>query len=149
MVERKEKLDRLHALPISRQCSVLDISRSSAYRKPSGVNAEDVALMHKFDALHLRIPFKGSRRLRDDDSLRVNRKRVQCLMRVIGIRAPYPGARSTRSDRQHKVYPYLLRDLESDRANPVWCADLTYIPMRKGFLYLGAIMDWHSRKVLS
>ena len=149
MVERKKKLDRQHALPISRQCSVLDISRSSAYRKPAGVSAEDVDLMHKFDALHLRHPFKGSRRLRDDHGLRVNRKRVQRLMRLMGIRALYPGARTSRPDRQHRVYPYLLRNLAIDRMNQVWVTDITYIPMRKGFWYLVAVMDWHSRKVLS
>jgi putative transposase len=152
-VERKKKVDRQHALPISRQCSVLDISRSSAYRKPAGVNDEDVDLMHKLDALHLRHPFKGSRRLRDDlwddYGLRINRKHVQRLMRLMGIRALHPGAKTTRPDRQHKIYPYLLRDLAIDRVNQVWCTDITYIPMRKGFLYLVAVMDWHSRKVLS
>ena len=130
MTERKKKLDRQHELPISRQCSVLDISRSSAYRKPAGVNDEDVDLMHKLDALHLRHPFKGSRRLRDDlwddHGLRVNRKRVQRLMRLMGIRALHPGARTTRPDRQHKIYPYLLRDLVIDRVNQVWCTDITY-----------------------
>ena len=153
MAERKKKLDRQHELPISRQCSVLDISRSSAYRKPAGVNDEDVDLMQRLDALHLRHPFKGSRRLRDDlwddHGLRVNRKRVQRLMRLMGIRALHPGARTTHPDRQHKIYPYLLRDLAIDRVNQVWCTDITYIPMRKGFLYLVAVMDWHSRKVLS
>ena len=114
---------------------------------------DDVDMMHKLDALHLRHPFKGSRRLRDDlwddHGLRVNRKRVQRLMRLMSIRALHPGAKTTRPDRQHKVYPYLLRDLEIDQVNQVWCTDLTYIPMRKGFLYLVAVMDWHSRKVLS
>ncbi len=117
------------------------------------MNDDDVELMHKLDELHLRHPFKGSRRLRDDlwddHGLRVNRKRVQRLMRLMGIRALHPGARTTRPDRQHKIYPYLLRDLTIDRVNQVWCTDITYIPMRKGFLYLVAVMDWHSRKVLS
>jgi len=153
MTERKKKLNRQHALPISRQCSALDISRSSAYREPAGVNDDDVDLMCKLDVLHLRHPFKGSRRLRDDlwddHGLRVNRKRVQRLMRLMGIRALHPGTRTTRPDRQHKIYPYLLRDLAIDRVNQVWCTDITYIPMRKGFLYLVAVMDWHSRKVLS
>lgn len=153
MVERKKKLDRQHELPIIRQCSVLNISRSSAYREPAGESADDIDLMRKLDELHLRQPFKGSRRLRDDlwddDGLRVNRKRVQRLMRLMGIRALHPGAKTTRPNPQHKIYPYLLRDLEIDHANQVWCTDLTYIPMRKGFLYLVAIMDWHSRKVLA
>ncbi len=109
--------------------------------------------MPKLDALHLKHPFKGSRRLCDDlwdvYGLRVNRKRVQRLMRVMRIRALYPGAKTTRPNLQHKVYPYLLRDLEINQVNQVWCTDITYIPMYKGFLYLVAIMDWHSRKVLS
>ena len=149
MVERKKKLDRQHELPISRQCSALNISRSSAYRQLVGVSDDDIDLMRKLDELHLRHPFNGSRRLRDDYGLRVNRKRVQRLMRLMGLRALHPGARTTRPNPQHKIYPYLLRDLEIDRANQVWCTDLTYIPMRKGFVYLVAIMDWHSRKVLS
>ncbi len=153
MPERKAKVDRSHALPVSRQCKVLDISRSSAYRMPAAVDSEALDLMRKLDELHLRHPFKGSRRLRDDlwdvYGLQVNRKRVQRLMRIMGIRALYPGAKTTHPNPQHKVYPYLLRDLEINRVNQVWCTDLTYIPMRKGFLYLVAIMDWHSRKVLS
>ena len=153
MAERKKKVDRAHELPINRQCLALDISRSSAYRKPAGVSANDIDLMRKLDELHLRRPFKGSRRLRDDlwdnYNLQVNRKRVQRLMRLMGIRALHPGAKTTRRNPKHKVYPYLLRELEINRVNQVWCTDLTYIPMRKGFLYLVAIMDWHSRKVLS
>ena len=153
MAERKKKVDRAHELPINRQCLALDISRSSAYRKPACVSADDIDLMRKLDELHLRRPFKGSRRLRDDlwdnYNLQVNRKRVQRLMRLMGIRALHPGAKTTRPNPKHKVYPYLLRELEINRVNQVWCTDLTYIPMRKGFLYLVAIMDWHSRKVLS
>ncbi len=117
------------------------------------MSEDDSDQMRKLDELHLRHPFKGSRRLRDalwdDYGLRVNRKRVQRLMRLMGVRALYPGARTTRANLQHKIYPYLLRDLTIDRVNQVWCTDLTYIPMRKGFLYLVAIMDWHSRKVLA
>jgi len=109
--------------------------------------------MRHIDKLHIRYPFKGSRRLRDDlwdvYGLQINRKRVQRLMRIMGIRALFPGAKTTRPNPQHKVYPYLLRNLEISQVNQVWCTDLTYIPMRKGFLYLVAIMDWHSRKVLS
>jgi len=109
--------------------------------------------MYKLDALHLRHPFKGTRRLRDDlwdvHGLRVNRKRIQRLMRVMGVQALHPGAKTTRANPQHKVYPYLLRHVEINQVNQVWCTDITYIPMRKGFLYLVAIMDWYSRKVLS
>ena len=123
MVERKKKLDRQHELPISRQCSALNISRSSAYRQPVGVSHDDIDLMRKLDEPHLRHPFNGSRRLRDDlwddYGLRVNPKRVQHLMRLMGVRALHPGARTTRPNPQHKIYPYLLRDLEIDRANQV------------------------------
>ncbi len=153
MAERKTKVDRCHGLPISRQCDVLEISRSSVYRLPSGANSADIDLMRKLDECHLRHPFKGSRRLRDDlwdvHGLRVNRKRVQRLMRIMGIRALYPGANTTQRNKQHKVYPYLLRNMDIDQVNQVWCTDITYIPMRKGSLYLVAIMDWYSRKVLS
>jgi putative transposase len=153
MPERKAKILRSHDLPISRQCKVLDISRSSAYRELALVSDEALDLMRKLDALHLRHPFKGSRRLRDDlwdeYGLQINRKRIQRLIRCMGLRTLYPGAKTTRPNPKHKVYPYLLRNLEINRVNQVWCTDITYIPMRKGFLYLVAIMDWHSRKVLS
>lgn len=150
---RKARIDRAHDLPLVHQCKVLAISRSSAYRDSAMVSEEELDLMHKLDALHLKHPFKGSRRLRDDCwdvyGLHVNRKRVQRLMRIMGIRALYPGAKTTQPNKQHKVYPYLLRHLDINRVNQVWCTDITYIPMRKGFVYLVAIMDWHSRKVLS
>ncbi len=153
MTERKAKIDRQHRLSISRQCRALSICRSSAYRFPGLVNDADLEMMRKIDALHLRHPFKGSRRLRDDlwddYGLQVSRKRVQRLMRIMGIRALYPGAKTTHRNLSHKVYPYLLRNLEINKENQVWCTDITYIPMRKGFLYLVAIMDWYSRKVLS
>jgi len=153
MAERKTKVDRTHGFPISRQCKVLDISRSSAYRVPAEISDSDLELMRHLDELHMRHPFKGTRRLRDDlwdvHGMQVNRKRVQRLMRLMGIRALYPGAKTTHPNKQHKVYPYLLRELEINRANQVWCTDITYIPMHKGFLYLVAIMDWHTRKVLS
>jgi len=130
MAERKAKVDRRHGLPMSRQCEVLAISRSSAYRVPAAVSGEALDLMRKLDELHLRHPFKGSRRLRDYlwdvYGLRINRKRVQRLMRLMGIRAFYPGAKTTRPNPQHKIYPYLLRDLEIERVNQVWCTDITY-----------------------
>ncbi len=144
--ERKTKVDRSHALPISRQCNALDISRSSAYRIPSEANGEELDLMRKLDELRLRHPFKGSQCLRDDlwdvHGLHVNHKRVQCLMQIMSIRALAPGARTTRRNPQHKIYLYLLREIEINQVNQVWCTDITYIPMRKGFLYLVAVMDW-------
>ena len=110
-------------------------------------------LMRLLDELHLRHPFKGSRRLRDDlwddHGLQVNRKRVQRLMRLMGLEALHPKTRTTRPAKGHRIYPYLLKDLVIDRPNQVWATDVTYIPMRKGFLYLVAVIDWFSRKVLS
>ncbi len=151
--ERKTKIDRAHHLAITQQCRLLDLNRSFVYRASSEVGEIDLSMMRLLDALHLKHPFKGSRRLRDDlwddHGLHVNRKRVQRLMQLMGIQALHPGAKTTKRNAQHKIYPYLLRHLEIVRVNQVWCTDITYIPMRKGFLYLVAIMDWHSRKVLS
>jgi putative transposase len=108
--------------------------------------------MRAMDEIHLRYPFYGSRRLGDElaeDGHVVNRKRVQRLMRRMGMNALYPTPNTSRAHHAHKVYPYLLRGLKVERANQVWCADITYVPMRKGFVYVVAIMDWYSRKVLS
>jgi len=108
--------------------------------------------MRAIDKIHLRLPFFGSRRIIDElaeEGMVVNRKRVKRLMRRMGIHALHPKPNTSRANHAHKVFPYLLRGLNIDRANQVWCADITYIPMRKGFLYLVAVMDWHSRKVLS
>lgn len=152
--ERKTKLTSSHGLPVTRQCQLLSISRSSAYYQSQGVSDNDLSLMRQLDALHLRYPFYGARRLRDalwdDHSIIVNRKRVRRLMRQMGIRAIYPGHKGTsKPNKAHRVYPYLLADLEVNRSNQVWCTDITYLPMAKGFAYLVAVMDWHSRKVLS
>jgi len=147
-----DMVKRHHTLPLARRCRLLDIPRSSAYYKPVPPPAQDEVLMRQMDEIHLELPFYGSRRIRDElleRGHRVNRKRVQRLMRRMGINALYPGPNTSRANHAHKVYPYLLRGLRIDEANQVWCADITYIPMRKGFVYLVAIMDWHSRKVLS
>ena len=153
-LERKGKIDATHRLPITRQCKVLSISRSSSYYESQGASANELSLMKQLDVLHLSYPFYGARRLRDalfdEHGLIVNRKRVRRLMRLMGIQAIYPGRRYTsRPNRAHRIYPYLLRDIEINRPNQVWCTDITYLPMAKGFAYLVAIMDWHSRKVLS
>lgn len=152
--ERKAKIDSTHRLSVTRQCQLVAISRSSAYYHPQAANDDDLDIMHKLDALHLKHPFYGSRRLSDalwdDHGLCVNRKRVQRLMTLMGMRTVYPGSKKTSTpNKRHRVYPYLLRDLEINRSNQVWCTDITYIPMARGFAYLVAIMDWHSRKVLS
>jgi len=145
-------IDRDHQLPVTRQCQLLDLSRSSYYYQPNGVSDDELKLMEQIDKIHLRLPFYGSRRIKDeleDSGVIVNRKKVQRLMRVMGIMAIYPKKNTSRPGKGHKIYPYLLRHLTIDKPNQVWCTDLTYIPMAKGFAFVVAIMDWHSRKVLS
>src|SRR5271167_1957790 len=140
------------ALSIVAQCQLLKVARSTLYYRPVLVGAEDLTLMRRMDELHLAYPFYGSRRLaaalRRDGWL-VNRKRVKRLMRVMAIETIYQKPNTSRGHPDHKVYPYLLRGLVIDRPNQVWCADITYIPMAKGFVYLVAVMDWFSRRVLA
>jgi len=150
--ERREKIHAEHALAKTRRCELLELARSTAYYRPEPVSEEDLALMRLIDEIHLQLPFYGSRRIRDELEDRghlVNRKRVQRLMRVMDLRALYPRRRTSQPGKGHKIYPYLLRDLSVERANQAWATDITYIPMAKGFMYLVAIMDWHSRRVLS
>jgi putative transposase len=145
-------IDRAHALAVTRQCELLALSRSSVYYQPASVSDDDLELMRRIDEIHLRYPFLGSRRIRDqleDDGYMVNRKKAQRLMRKMGICALYPKPRTSLPGKGHKIYPYRLRDLTIDHSNQVWAADICYIPMAKGFLYLVAVMDWYSRKVLS
>jgi putative transposase len=137
---------------MKRRCALLSVARSTAYYQPTPEPSGDETLMRAMDKIHLRLPFYGSRRIVDELATEghvVNRKRVKRLMRRMGMNALYPKPNTSRANHAHKVYPYLLRDLNIDRANQVWCTDITYFPMRKGFLYLVAVMDWHSRKVLS
>lgn len=140
-------IDPDHTLSIVRQCSLLGLARSSRYFQPQGETAENLALMKQIDALYTEWPFLGSRKL--SEQLRVNRKRVQRLMRIMGIEGIAPKRRTTKPHPGHKVYPYLLRNLDISRPDQVWCSDITYIPIRHGFLYLVAVMDWFSRYVLS
>ena len=141
------------ALPVTRQCELLAFPRSSVYHgRGPAVSDEDLGLMRLLDELHLKYPFMGSRRLRDELGklgATVNRKRVQRLMRRMGLEALYPRKRTSLPNKAHRVFPYLLRDLAIDRPNQVWATDITYIPMRRGFLYLVAIVDCASRAVLS
>ena len=151
--ERLAMVDRSHPeLSVVRQCALLSLSRSSVYSKPAAADAETLALMKRIDAQSLRTPFYGSRRmaawLRSEGDA-VNRKRVRRLMRLMGLQAIYQRPRTSQPAPDHQVYPYLLRDLRIERVNQVWCADITYIPMARGFLYLVAIMDWVSRRVLA
>ena len=140
------------ALPISRQCRLLALPRSSVYRKPAEVDAEDLAIMALIDRHYLVRPYYGSRRMAAwlaTQGHRVNRKRVQRLMRLLGLAAIYQRPNTSKPAAAHKIYPYLLRGLAIERVNQVWCSDITYIPMAKGFLYLVVIMDWVSRAVLA
>lgn len=139
---------------MTQQCTLLQLSRSSAYYQPVELDEEVLSLMKAIDQTHLQYPFMGSRRIRDELIDRgivhaINRKKVQRLMRQMGIIALYPKKKTSLPGKGHQIYPYLLNNLTIDRPNQVWATDLTYIPMAKGFLYLVAVMDWHSRKVLS
>ena len=145
-------IDRTHRLPIRRQVEVLGIARSTVYALPRPIPERDLQFMKRIDRLHLEMPFAGSRMLRDllaQEGLKVGRKHVATLMKRMGIEALYRKPRTTRKHPQHRVYPYLLRGLTIDRPNQVWAMDLTYIPMARGFVYLVAVLDWYSRKVLS
>ena len=141
-----------HPLPVSRRCELLEVARSTAYYRPQPVCDDDLTLMRLIDEIHLELPFYGSRRLADELDARghrVNRKRVQRLVRQMGLVALYPKRRTSCPGEGHKVYAYLLRGLCIERANQVWAADICYIPMARGFMYLVAIMDWYSRRVLA
>lgn len=146
-------IDHDHDLPITHQCRVLGVARSTVYYRRQPVSDADHALMQRIDALHLERPFLGSRRiadaLADSEGVPINRKRIQRLMRVMGITALYPKPRLSRPAPGHRIYPYRLRGLTIDRPNQVWASDITYLPMARGFLYLVAVMDWYSRKVLA
>jgi putative transposase len=145
-------IDRTHDLPVTRQCQLLNVARSTAYYEPVPISQTDLALMRRIDELHLESPFAGVRMLRDvlrKEGTLIGCKRVRTLMRKMGIKALYPKPRTSERCPVHPVFPYLLRDLTIDRPNHVWATDITYIPMRRGFIYLTAVMDWATRKVLS
>ena len=152
MSERRAQIHTDHELPKTRRCRLLDVARSTAYYRTEWVSEQDLMYMRLIDEIHLQKPFYGSRRIRDELEDRghiVNRKRIQRLMRQMDLRALYPRRRTSQPGKGHKIYPYLLRDLAIERANQVWAADICYLPMAKGFMYLVAVMDWHSRRVLS
>ncbi len=153
-------IDKTHTLPVTTQCRLLRLNRSTAYYrpKPTSTGAEaDLALMRRIDRIHMRYPYLGSRRIPDELELdglgtgndRVNRKRVQRLMRQIGVEALHPKPRTSVPSKAHTKYPYRLRGLAINRPKQVYAADITYIPMEKGNLYLVAVIDWYSRRVLA
>ena len=137
---------------LRRQCDLLSLHRSGIYYEPGEVSDEDLELMRQIDELHLAQPQFGSRSVTTmfrRKGLSINRKHIQRLMRQMGIEGLAPGPSTSRPRREHKIYPYLLRGLTVDKANQVWASDITYIPMARGFLYLVAIIDWYSRRVLT
>ena len=145
-------IDRAHRLSVTRQAEVLGLSRASVYYTPRPVPEADLTLMRRIDELHLELPFAGSRMLRDllqGEGMAIGREHVRTLMRRMGITAIYRRPKTTRRHRAHPVFPYLLRTLTITRPNHVWAADITYIPMARGFVYLVVIMDWATRKVLA
>jgi putative transposase len=145
-------IDPDHDLPVSRQAKALGISRGNVYYEPRSVSGRDLELMRRMDELHLDYPFAGRRLLRDllaAEGYKVGRLHVSTLMKRMGIEAIYRRPNTSKPTPGHKIYPYLLRDLEITRPNQVWSTDITYIPMAKGFVYLVAIVDWFSRRVLS
>ncbi len=151
---RREVVDhRNPSLSIVRQCRLLDINRSGLYYQPKGISEEDLALMKLIDRQYLVTPFYGARKiaawLKGQNHPIVNRKRVRRLMRLMGLRAIYRRPKTSKPAPGHKIYPYLLGGMKITRPNQVWAADITYIPMARGFLYLVAIIDWYSRYVLS
>jgi putative transposase len=145
-------IDKTHAVPLTRQARLLDLSRSSLYYEPIGISEVDLLLMAAMDEIHLKLPFYGSRRLVDelhDLGFVAGRDHVSTLMRTMGLMALYPKRRLSEPHPGHRVYSYLLRGKNITRAGEVWSADVTYLPMARGFCYLVAIMDWASRRVLS
>ena len=145
-------IERGHSLAVTHQCELLALSRSSVYHQPAPVSEQDLEAMRLLDEAHLQFPFYGSRRLSDwlgERGVKANRKRVRRVMRLMGLEALYPRPRTSRAGKGHTVYPYLLRELTVERPNQVWATDICYLPMARGFLYLVAVMDWYSRKVLA
>jgi len=145
-------IDRSHELSVSRQAKVLNISRGSVYYEPRPVSAADLAIMRRIDELHLDYPFAGSRMLRDmlgREGVHGGRQRIATMMRRMEIEALYRRPNTSKPAPGHKIYPYLLRGLKIERPNQVWAMDITYIPMARGFVYLAAVVDWFSRRVLS
>jgi putative transposase len=145
-------IDRTHPLPVRRQCQLLKLARSTVYYHPTPVSETALALMRRIDERHLQYPFAGARMLRDllrHEGHTIGRRHVATLMRRMGIEALYRKPSLSRRHLGHQISPYLLRDLTISRPNHAWAADITYIPMRRGFVYLFAVLDWASRRVLA
>jgi putative transposase len=145
-------IDRTHELPVKRQAELVGISRGTVYYHPEPISDADLRLMRRIDELHLELPFAGSRMLRDllnAEGFEVGRRHVATLMRRMGVEAIYRKPNTSKKHPKHPVFPYLLRGMTIERANQVWAMDITYIPMARGFVFLTAVLDWHSRRVLA
>jgi len=145
-------IDREHDLALVTQTELLGVARSTLYRQPQPVPAADLSVMRQIDELHLDHPFAGSRMMRDmlvNEGIAIGRTHVRTLMRRMGIEALYRRPRTSKPAPDHKIYPYLLRDVTIHRPNQVWATDITYIPMARGFVYLTVVLDWFSRRALS
>jgi putative transposase len=145
-------IDKTHRLSITKQARLLGLSRASVYYEPVGTSEADLALMTAIDEIHLELPFYGARRIRDalcDRGFVVGREHTSTLMGTMGMQALYPKRSLSKPAPGHKIYPYLLRGKDITAAGEVWCTDITYLAMRRGFCYLVAVMDWASRRVLS
>jgi putative transposase len=145
-------IDRNHDLPLVRQAELLRLSRSTLYYEPQAVSVAELTIMRRIDELHLDYPFAGSRMLRDllrGEGIAIGRELVATMMRRMGIEALYRRPNTSKPADGHKIYPYLLRNLAVERPNLVWAMDITYIPMARGFVYLAAVVDWFSRRVLA
>ena len=145
-------IDKAHELPVVRQVQLLDLSRSTAYYRPQPMSENDLQLMREIDQLHLEHPYAGARILRVMlrlEKMAVGRRHIGTLMKKMGIEALYRKANTSRRNQSHRIYPYLLRHLTIDRPNQVWAMDTTYIPMQRGFVYLTAVLDWTTRRVLA
>jgi putative transposase len=145
-------IDREHGLPVSKQAKVLNISRGSVYYLPRPVTERDLALMRRIDELHMDYPFAGSRMMQGllkQEGFEIGRKHTATLMKKTGIEALYRRPRTSKPEPGHKIYPYLLRHVKVERPNHVWAMDISYIPMAKGFVYLCAVIDWFTRRVLA
>lgn len=145
-------IDKEHPLPVTKQAKLLGLARSTVYYRPVPTSSTELAIMAAMDEIHTKRPFYGIRRIRNEllkRGFQIGRRRVAALMRTMGITAIYPKPKTSQPHPGHKVYPYLLRGREITRAGEVWAADVTYLPMARGFCYLVAVMDWASRRVLS
>ena len=145
-------IDARHELPVSRQAELLDLARSTVYYRAQPTSAADLALMRRMDELHLEHPFAGARMLRDmlrREGHQIGRKHVSSLMRKMGIEAIYRHRNTSKRHPAHRIYPYLLRGLTIERANHAWAMDITYLPMKRGFVYLAVVLDWASRRILA